>query len=204
MCTACIRSQARGNLGEDPAHPAVADEASARATLSRASIAEHRPALLALIAAASAHGLPLLWDDEVLSIGAGASGASWPMTSLPEVAEVRWASLARVPVALVSGSNGKTTSVRLVAAMAEAQGWFCGHSCTDGLFFNGRGEQGGDYSGPAGARIVSTAWYDNSKANKANPDPTKDVWWGDQTWEEMMFTGLTYSVIPTPAPTAQQ
>ena len=26
-------------------------------------------------------------------------------------------------------------------------------------------------------------------ANKSNPDPTKDVWWGDQTFEEMMFTG---------------
>ena len=42
------------------------------------------------------------------------------------------------------------------------------------------------------------AWYDNSSANKSNPDPTKDVWWGDQTWEEMMFTGLTFSVV-TPA-----
>ena len=28
------------------------------------------------------------------------------------------------------------------------------------------------------------------------PDPTKDVWWGDQTWEEMMFTGLTFSIDP--------
>ena len=38
-----------------------------------------------------------------------------------------------------------------------------------------------------------------------NPDPTKEVWWGDQTWEEMMFTGMTFSVEsgPTP-PTAGQ
>lgn len=47
---------------------------------------------------------------------------------------------------------------------------------------------------PKGTKIHATAWYDNSSANKSNPDPTKDVWWGDQTWEEMMFTGLTYSV----------
>lgn len=137
-----------------PAHPAMADDASARATLSRSSIAERRPALVALIAAAAAHDLPLLWDDEELSIGAGAHGARWAMASLPEMAAVPWTSLAGVPVALVSGSNGKTTSVRLVAAMARAHGWFSGHSCTDGLFFNGRGEQGGDYSGPAGARSV--------------------------------------------------
>jgi hypothetical protein len=55
---------------------------------------------------------------------------------------------------------------------------------------------------PGGTKLHATAWYDNSKANKANPDPTKDVWWGDQTWEEMMFTGLTFSVVAAPAPTA--
>lgn len=49
---------------------------------------------------------------------------------------------------------------------------------------------------PKGTRLQASAWYDNSKANAANPDPTKDVWWGDQTWEEMMFTALTYSAAP--------
>ena len=29
--------------------------------------------------------------------------------------------------------------------------------------------------------------YDNSDGNLANPDPTKEVRWGDQTWEEMMI-----------------
>ena len=46
---------------------------------------------------------------------------------------------------------------------------------------------------PKGAKIVSTAWYDNSAANKSNPDPTVDVKWGDQTWEEMQYTGLLFS-----------
>jgi hypothetical protein len=47
---------------------------------------------------------------------------------------------------------------------------------------------------PAGTVLHATAWYDNSAANKSNPDPTKEVWWGDQTWEEMMFTGFTFSI----------
>ncbi len=47
---------------------------------------------------------------------------------------------------------------------------------------------------PAGAKIMSTAWYDNSATNKHNPDPTKDVQWGDQTWEEMQYTGFLYSI----------
>lgn len=47
---------------------------------------------------------------------------------------------------------------------------------------------------PAGGKLVSEAWYDNSASNKHNPDPTKDVHWGDQTWEEMQYTGFLYSV----------
>ena len=50
---------------------------------------------------------------------------------------------------------------------------------------------------PKGARIVSTAWYDNSAANKSNPDPTIAVKWGDQTWEEMQYTGLLFSIKRT-------
>jgi hypothetical protein len=40
---------------------------------------------------------------------------------------------------------------------------------------------------PKGTRIECTAHYDNSPNNAANPDPTKEVKWGDQTWEEMMI-----------------
>jgi len=50
---------------------------------------------------------------------------------------------------------------------------------------------------PKGARIRSTAWYDNSAANRSNPDPKVDVKWGDQTWEEMQYTGILFSVKRT-------
>jgi hypothetical protein len=39
---------------------------------------------------------------------------------------------------------------------------------------------------PAGSRIVCTAHFDNSENNLSNPDPTATVYWGEQTWEEMM------------------
>ena len=50
---------------------------------------------------------------------------------------------------------------------------------------------------PKGTRIDVVAHYDNSAQNKFNPDPTKDVRWGDQTWEEMMigFYGTTREVV---------
>jgi len=47
---------------------------------------------------------------------------------------------------------------------------------------------------PKGSRLEATAHYDNSAANKSNPDPTATVRWGDQTWEEMQYTGITYSI----------
>ena len=47
---------------------------------------------------------------------------------------------------------------------------------------------------PKGTKIRAVAHYDNSSANKANPDPKVDVKWGDQTWEEMMFTSFVYSI----------
>jgi peroxiredoxin len=40
---------------------------------------------------------------------------------------------------------------------------------------------------PAGSTLHCTAYYDNSTANLSNPDPSKAVRWGPQTWEEMMI-----------------
>jgi hypothetical protein len=46
---------------------------------------------------------------------------------------------------------------------------------------------------PKGSRVECLAHFDNSTANKWNPDATKNVRWGQQTWEEMMigFIGFT-------------
>jgi mono/diheme cytochrome c family protein len=40
---------------------------------------------------------------------------------------------------------------------------------------------------PAGAVLRATGWFDNSADNPANPDPTAEVRFGEQTWEEMMI-----------------
>ncbi|HEV7405604.1 MAG TPA: redoxin domain-containing protein [Chthoniobacteraceae bacterium] len=56
-----------------------------------------------------------------------------------------------------------------------------------------------------GTRIKATAWYDNSAANKANPDPLKNVRWGQQTNEEMLVGSVKYAVpIQAPVETAQR
>jgi hypothetical protein len=45
---------------------------------------------------------------------------------------------------------------------------------------------------PAGTKLVADYWYDNSPNNPANPDPKKLVEWGDQSFEEMLFTGVQF------------
>ena len=51
----------------------------------------------------------------------------------------------------------------------------------------------------AGDTLVFTAWYDNSAANPANPDPTKTVRWGPQTFDEMHLGYVEY-FVPGVAP----
>lgn len=55
---------------------------------------------------------------------------------------------------------------------------------------------------PKGTRIDCVAHYDNSPNNKYNPDPTKEVRWGDQTWEEMMIGWFDYTIEWKPQPAA--
>ena len=60
----------------------------------------------------------------------------------------------RVPVAAVTGTNGKTTTARLIAHLLRAQGLRVGMTNTDGVTVNGRQTDSGDCSGPRSARHV--------------------------------------------------
>lgn len=47
---------------------------------------------------------------------------------------------------------------------------------------------------PAGTKLHCVAHFDNSADNPNNPDPTRPVFWGDQTWEEMMVGWVDWAV----------
>jgi hypothetical protein len=100
----------------------VIDEAAALGRFERLAAAESRPRLRALLDEADARRLPHVLDDDLLTLGAGVGSLSFPLDALPAAAEVRWEQLHDVPTALVTGSNGKTTTVRLLAACLRAQG----------------------------------------------------------------------------------
>ncbi|TDK24304.1 Mur ligase [Luteimonas aestuarii] len=153
-----LRAASTGDVDEagEPVQPHVAAFARdvALRMLRDRAVAEANPALLALQQAADAHGVPLLADDDVVSIGAGAHGQEWAVNALPSPDQVPWATLRAIPTALVTGSNGKTTTVRLLGALCRAHGWPAAHSCTDGVFFDGASLETGDFSGPQGARTA--------------------------------------------------
>ncbi|HYX75237.1 MAG TPA: Mur ligase family protein [Steroidobacteraceae bacterium] len=135
--------------------PPVLGERAAFARFERLAAHEVRPRLRVLLEAAAARGLPAVLDDEVLTLGSGSDGRTFALGGLPALEEVPWQALHAIPTALVTGSNGKTTSVRLIAACAEAHGWLpAAYCCTDGVFVGARALANGDYSGPEGARRV--------------------------------------------------
>lgn len=134
-------------------HPDLAD-AEALAWLRDHAAREAQPALRRLVDVATSRGLQCVVDDDLITLGAGSGARSYRRSELPPVAVVPWEQLASVPTVLVTGSNGKTTTVRLVAAILRANGAMVGYSSTDGVFIGGVEQVGGDYSGPAGARAV--------------------------------------------------
>ena len=159
MRWAWLRDALRSAVEEARPNPATAipaeiEEGAALARLRQVAAREARPDLRALIDFAQSRGLPWLIDDDTLSLGDGASGCSYALGQLPRVGEIPWNGLHEVPTALVTGSNGKTTTVRLIAACARAHGWRAGYCCTDGVFVDDVALETGDYSGPAGARRV--------------------------------------------------
>jgi cyanophycin synthetase len=132
----------------------VLDEAAAMARFVQLQSLESRPDLQALLGAAALRHVPYALDDAALTLGAGVGGRSFPLSELPRATEVSWTGIHSIPTAIVTGSNGKTTTVRLIAACARRHGWPAGYNCTDGVFLDGEALVLGDYSGPDGARRV--------------------------------------------------
>ena len=81
-------------------------------------VAEARqPKLIKLVGAARGRDISCLLDDDEVSIGLGRHSQTWRIDEVPDPSDVDWRSVADVDVALVTGTNGKSTTVRLTAAI---------------------------------------------------------------------------------------
>lgn len=133
--------------GQDPGEP---DLAAIRQELDE----ERLPALIGLQQEAWRRGVTFLWDDDFVSLGLGTGSQTWPRAETPAVADVDWTRFHDIPVAVVTGTNGKSTTVRLLCAMCEAWGRTYGNTSTDWVRVNTDVLDTGDYSGPGGARTA--------------------------------------------------
>jgi len=116
--------------------------------------AERKPALLTLQQAAAEHHVPFLWDDDEVSVGFGKSAITWLADQLPAPESVNWQEVGSVPLGIVTGTNGKSTTVRLAAAILAAAGLRAGITSTDYIRVGKEILDHGDYSGPGGARTL--------------------------------------------------
>lgn len=91
--------------------------------------------------------LPSADVDELVSAAAGrlrgVEAGPGPTTLRP-----------RIPIVAVTGTNGKTTTSRMVAHIGRTHGLHVGWSSTDGIYVDGELVEPGDYSGPSGAGRV--------------------------------------------------
>ena len=134
-----------------------ADEPDFEATVAalRASMAEEaNPSLLRLQAEAELRGTTFLWDDDEASLGLGISSQTWPARELPDPDDLDWSQFGDVSVGLVTGTNGKTTSVRMAQHIARQTGLTVGVSSTDWIAIGDQIVDKDDWAGPGGARAV--------------------------------------------------
>jgi cyanophycin synthetase len=117
-------------------------------------IEEKNPALIAFIEAATDNNVRCLVDDDDVSLGTGITAQTWPIDSLPNANEIEWKSFSDIPIALITGTNGKSTSVRLAAQIAKAAKINSGVTSTDFIKVGDHIIDEGDYSGPGGARML--------------------------------------------------
>ncbi len=115
---------------------------------------ERRPALLNLEAAARSASVPFLWDDDDVSLGYGKGSRCWSVDQLPDPQDLSWSDFRSLPIGVVTGTNGKTTTVRMASYIAATAGHSVGVSCTDWISVGGDVVDRGDWSGPGGARAV--------------------------------------------------
>ena len=124
------------------------------ARLKRLFDEERSPALLALQGSAHDHGSPFLWDDDEVSVGYGEGTLVWARGSLPSPDDIDWKAIHSIPVVLVTGTNGKSTTVRMTASIMAAAGYRAGLTSTDFIRVGDRLIDSGDYSGTGGARML--------------------------------------------------
>jgi cyanophycin synthetase len=115
---------------------------------------ELNPLIPDLHEAARTHNVAFLADDDAVSVGMGKGSVTWPTDKIPHPDNLDWSAISDIPLTLITGTNGKSTTVRLLASIIGAAGLKAGLTTTDWIKVGDRILDLGDYSGPGGARML--------------------------------------------------
>ena len=94
---------------------------------------------------------PSFFDEDGLTLGLGRHAHTYPLDALPQR---RVSQPSPIPFVYVTGTNGKTTTARMLARMANESGLRAGHTCSDGVVVGGEYLERGDWTGPGAARAL--------------------------------------------------
>jgi UDP-N-acetylmuramate-alanine ligase len=104
---------------------------------------------------AQARSLNVYFYDDIITIGSGKGAFS---ANIDEIgfADVPWEQIYEIPSVMVTGTNGKTTTVRLTSFISQHAGKVVGYCSTDWVMIGEQIVSQGDLSGPNGNRTVMT------------------------------------------------
>ncbi|HTE04617.1 MAG TPA: Mur ligase family protein, partial [Planctomycetota bacterium] len=150
VCEGAVGLAVAERRGETPATGDVLE----RLRVSHGREARRRAHLSELQREAARRGVALLCDDKRTSVGTGSGSRVFDTTGLPAPAAMDWTGVHDVPVVFVTGTNGKSTTVRLLHAIGLAAGKVTGLTSTDWIRVGTEIVEQGDCAGPDGARTL--------------------------------------------------
>jgi cyanophycin synthetase len=100
--------------------------------------------------------IPCVDDEDGLTLGMGKTSCTWSLDSLPSIDSLDANQFGRIPAVYITGTNGKTTTSRMLSAICQHDAQFTGvgQTSTDGVRVNGEWVERGDWTGPGAARMI--------------------------------------------------
>lgn len=103
---------------------------------------------------ANFHKLPYFDDEDGVTLGLGKYSETWALDALPNINELNIKKYLKIPVVYLTGTNGKTTSSRMLASILKEAGYRVGLTSSDGVIVHQEWVSKGDWTGPGAARQV--------------------------------------------------
>ena len=98
--------------------------------------------------------VPFIEDEDGCTLGLGCHSTTWSLDNLPQGENLNPEEFASIPCVYITGTNGKTTTSRLLANIVRCDGYVDGLTSSDGVLVSGDWVEKGDWTGPGAARVV--------------------------------------------------